>query len=218
VNSKLGPPSAGATGAYSPAGSVCFYRLIRFLSWTYLRLFHRLRVHGQKNAPSEGGLLVVANHASYLDIPAVAASFRRHVSFVARGTLTSSRLIAWVIRVCGGILVGPGESDRAALRAIGKRLDAGYAVAIFPEGTRTSDGRLGEFRGGALFAVKRSKVPLVPVGIRGSYASFSRHHKLPRPHTIRIAFGKPLAPGAPQATEHIREAIQQSLATLEGIR
>jgi 1-acyl-sn-glycerol-3-phosphate acyltransferase len=154
----------------------------------------------------------VANHASFLDIPILSASFRCHVTFVARNTLTESRFIAWVIRVCGGILIRPGEGDRTALRAIGERLRAGYAVAIFPEGTRTSDGRLGEFRGGAVFAAKRSGVALLPVGIRGSFEAFSRHHRIPRPRRIHITIGAPLDPGDPQASERLRGAIEQLLA------
>ena len=131
---------------------------------------------------------------------------------MARDTLTHSRFIAWVIEVCGGILIRTGESDRAALRAITERLDAGHAVAIFPEGTRTRDGRLAEFRGGALFSAKRSGVPILPVGIQGSFQAFSREHRIPRPFAIQCSIGQTLSPDTPDASKVIRETIEALLA------
>ena len=197
---------------WNPAGSKFWYRVIRRVVGIYLTVYNRLRVRGgNRDLPpelNEGGLLIVANHASFLDIPIVANSLSRHVSFVARDTLADSRFIAWVIEVCGGILIKRGGGDRAALRAISERLDAGYAVAIFPEGTRSKDGRLAEFRGGALFSAKRSKVPILPIGIRGSFEAFSRRHKLPRPHGIESHVGTAMAADDPQANERIREAIE----------
>jgi len=180
--------------------------------WIYLTLFHRLRVrngnHDLDPELNEGGLLLVANHASFLDIPIVANTLTRHITFVARDTLADSRFIGWVIRVCGGILIRRGEGDRAALRAIGERLDAGYAVAIFPEGTRCRDGRLAPFRGGAVFAARRSRVPILPIGIRGTYQAFSRHHKLPRIRPVEARVGAALSSDDPGAEERIRETLQ----------
>ena len=200
-------PPAGEKRPWAPSGSPFWYRVIRASVATYLRLYHRFRSSGRSHVPEEGGVLIVGNHASFIDIPIVAASVDRHVSFVARDTLADSRFIAWVIRVCGGITIRRGESDRGALRAICERLDAGYAVAIFPEGTRSRDGRVGEFRGGALFAARRSRVPIVPVGIRGSYEAFSRHHAFPRPRAIECRIGLPVEAEAPELLRERVEAL-----------
>lgn len=184
------------------------YRLGRFLVASYLCLFHRLRIEGAQHLPREGGALIVANHQSYLDIPAVAASTRRHVSFVARASLARSRFLAFVMRHSGVVLIQRGTADRAALRAMARHLELGDLVTVYPEGTRSPDGRLGEFRGGALLAARMAGVPIVPAGIRGTLEALHRDARRPalgRPVAVR--FGPAIDAAAPDALERARQAI-----------
>lgn len=183
------------------------YTTGRFLTGTCLRLYNRLQVEGSEHLPAEGGALIVANHASFLDIPTIASTTRRHVSFVARDSLAKSRFLAWVMRESGVVLLRRGAADRRALREMGDHLKAGDLVTVFPEGTRSTDGSLGEFRPGAAFAARQSRVPIVPAAILGSFAAYPRGCRFPRPAKIRVRYGAPIASDHPEALEQARAAI-----------
>lgn len=183
------------------------YRLARGLTGAWLRTYHRLRIEGEEHVPPHGGVLLVANHASYLDIPVVANSTRRHISFVARASLSRSRFVNFLLKYTGAVLVEPGKPDRQALRDMVEHLRLGDCVAIFPEGTRSLDGRVGDFRGGVTLAARQTGVPIVPMGISGSFAALSRRQLLPRPVRITVRFGQALDPADPEALERAREAV-----------
>ena len=166
------------------------YRAARLASWLELTLWHRLKVEGKQRLPSEGPFLLVCNHASFLDIPVISACFMdRHVCFLARESLTGSRFMRWLLHTTGSVLIRRNSADRAALNEMIAHLKAGDPVCVYPEGTRTSDGKLGEFLPGALFAAKRARVPIVPVAIHGTFQALSRHHAFPRPARVRVTFG-----------------------------
>jgi 1-acyl-sn-glycerol-3-phosphate acyltransferase len=157
--------------------------------------------------PPTGGVLLVANHSSALDIPLIAVATDRHVGFVARASLGRSRLMAWIMARCGAVLVRPGEPDRAALRAMVARLRGGDCLAIFPEGTRSSDGTLGEFRGGGVLAARRAGVPIVPVGISGAGGVWPVGARRPRLGRVCLRFGPALDSVAPGALADARHAV-----------
>ena len=185
------------------------YHFMRTISWLFAKLYCRHSVEGVEKIPKSGGVVIAGNHASHLDIPIASMSTSRHVSFVARDTLANSRVVAYVMRECGAVLVRRGSADTRALREMVEHLRAGDCVAIYPEGTRTLDGKLGELKGGALLAARMAKAPIVPMGIDGSYNVLSRHHKFPRPAKVRVRFGDPIDPNAPDAQERLREALMR---------
>jgi 1-acyl-sn-glycerol-3-phosphate acyltransferase len=187
------------------------YRASRGSTMVWLYVLHRLRVRGREHVPASGGALIVSNHQSFLDIPVIAAATRRHVSFVARDTLAETRWLAFVMRGCGAVLLKRGTADRKGLTAMIRHLELGDCVSIFPEGTRSTDGRLGEFHGGALVAARRTGVPIVPAAIRGAFEAFPRGARLPRPKRISIEFGAPVDPRAPDALELVRGRVQALL-------
>ena len=187
------------------------YRLCRGGSWAYLRLRHRMRVEGLEHIPSEGGALIVANHQSFLDIPLIAAAVPRHISFVARRSLADSALLGFVMRQTGAVLIQRGEPDRAALREMQEHLAAGDLLAIFPEGTRSADGRVGEFKAGAALAARKARVPLIPAAIRGSFDVWPRDRKRPGPGRMAVSFHPPVEANAPGALEEVRARILSSV-------
>ena len=191
-------------------GSRPVYRVGRFLLRTYLAL-HRLRVEGREHLPRAGGVLIVSNHQSFLDIPVLASAAPRHVAFVARASLAHSRFLAFIMREAGCVLIHPNTPDRAALEGMIAHLEGGDCVAVFPEGTRTPDGELGTFRGGAAVAARRAGVPILPAAIMGAFEAWPRDRSLPRPRGIRVRFGPPFAADVEEPMERARQVIAEMM-------
>lgn len=184
------------------------YRACSAGALTLCKGYFRLRVEGLANMPKEGGAVLAANHQSFLDILILGGCVPRHVAFVARDTLANWRWLAYVMRECGTVLVRRGTSDRRALRQMADHLEHGDMVVIYPEGTRTRDGSLQEFKGGALLAARMANVPIVPCGIRGAFEAWPRGRTVPWPKKIGVRFGAPIDSSLPDAQERVVAAVQ----------
>jgi len=135
---------------------------------TWLRLFTGWQVRGRENIPSQGPLLVVANHVNLVDVPLLGVSFGRKVIFMAKKELFHFRLVGHFIGGLGAFPVHRGQLDRKALRQAEQVLADGQALIMFPEGTRSRSGQLRHaFPGSALIAL-HSGAPILPVGIIGT--------------------------------------------------
>ena len=150
------------------------YRTCWTGAWLYTKLYHRLRVEGFENVPKEGGAVLASNHQSHLDILTIAACNRRHVAFVARDTLANWKWLAFTMRGCGAVLVQRNSSDRKALRAMAQHLERGDLVVIFPEGTRSPDGRMYRGRTGGMRVALPLGVPIIPAAVTGAHGSGPR--------------------------------------------
>jgi 1-acyl-sn-glycerol-3-phosphate acyltransferase len=192
------------------------YRLGRTLLVGYLGLWHRFRAEGVENLPARDGVLIVANHQSFLDIPILAVGAPRHVAFVARSTLARSRFLDWLMRESGCVLIRQNSPDRAALESMIGHLEQGDCVAVFPEGTRTRDGAMGKFRAGAAVAARRSGAPIVPAAIFGAFEALPRKRVIPRPVRVRVRFGPPIPSEGHDALEQARTVIERMLADGQG--
>jgi len=155
----------------SQAGLICHstltYSMTRFVTGLELALMHRCKYLDTHHIPAKEPALIVCNHQSFLDIPIIAnaAPGRRHVCFVARDSLANFKPMAFLLEQCGAVLIRRGAAERGALNEMIEHLKAGELVCVFPEGTRSTGGALGEFLPGAVFAAKRAQVPLIPAGI-----------------------------------------------------
>lgn len=177
--------------AYSPH----LYMFCRNSLLVMLKLINRLSIHGSENIPAKGGVLLVANHASFLDPPALGcAAMHRHVRFMARDTLFTNR---WFGRLLHGVAVVPISRERGDVSALKKALavlKAGDCLGFFPEGTRSPDGTLQPAKPGIGFIAAKAGVPVVPTYIDGSFKALARHHRWIRPYKIRVHVGKPIKP------------------------
>lgn len=154
----------------------------------------RIRVEGAVDAiPREGPVIVASNHSSNLD-PVVLGStlmpkLGRRLQWLGKKELFAWPVVGWIARNGGVHAVDRGSADIEAFRLARRILDEGHALFVFPEGTRSRDGALGEGRDGVAVLALRSGAPIVPVGIAGSYERWPRGQKLPHPGgrvTVRV--------------------------------
>ena len=150
-----------------------------------------LKVYGKENVPKTGGVLLVANHQSFLDPPLLGVQLRRKASFLAKSGLFVNPVFGWVIRNCNAFPVRQGEGDVGAVKETIRRLQEGHMLTVFPEGGRTEDGELQPILNGAALVVRKAGVPIVPVVVDGSFKAWPKHRKLWQRHPVRVLFGKP---------------------------
>ncbi len=200
------------------------FRITRFILRLLFRLFYRWQFVGVENVPAKGGLLVVPNHASFLDPLLVGSAITcRKTRFMAKRELFKIRPFAWFIGSLGAFPVSRGAADRLALRTIFELLAQGQSVLLFPEGTRTLDGRLGEVNRGSGFIALGGKAPILPIFIKGSYQLWPKGKLLPCLFgRITISFGTPIelrATDAPDGEKDVNawaaKRIRQELVKLE---
>ncbi len=137
--------------------------------------------------------MLVCNHVSFLDVFLLGIPLRRPLNYVARSTLFVSLLGAF-IRSVGGFPIQREGIGASGMKETLRRLKAGGVVALFPEGTRSPDGELGQLKPGIAALATRMGVPVVPAALAGLFESWPRTHLVPVPHPVRIHYGKPILP------------------------
>jgi 1-acyl-sn-glycerol-3-phosphate acyltransferase len=177
------------------------YRVSRWIAWCLCRLWFRARAVGLEHVPADGGVLLASNHASHLDPMLLGIFLPQPCHYVARQTLGRIPLVGRWMRAVGVLFIDRKAPGRVALGRAIDALRAGKTVGMFPEGTRSPDGRLQPFHNGVLLLLKKSDATVVPVGIRGSFSAFPKGAVLPRPRRCTVHYGRPrsaaevLAPG-----------------------
>ncbi len=153
---------------FSGVDAALLYHIGRLIVKLLLPLLTRYRVRGRDNIPSQGPLIVVANHFNLIDPPLLGFSLGRRASFMAKEELFRFKLLSCLMGSLGAFPVSKGRLDRKALHRAIQVLADGLVLVIFPEGMRSWSGRLrAAFPGVALIAL-RSGVPIIPVGITGT--------------------------------------------------
>jgi 1-acyl-sn-glycerol-3-phosphate acyltransferase len=232
------PPSTSATHAgkavYTAGNrldrpSPGFFGELRYwlyyVSWVVARsvfyVLFGLRLEGKKHVPKSGGFIVASNHQSLLDpiIVGIAVGPRRQLHYMARKTLFFPPL-SWLIRLYNAFPIERGGADFEALEAAEARVRAGLPVLVFPEGTRTCDGRLQRVRSGAARLALATGAPVVPCYIHGSFRAWPRGKKFLRPvRGMRVTLGEPIMPEGKADSKRDRDAfterLQNALAAME---
>ncbi len=149
-----------------------------------------LRAFGRENVPDEGPVLLLSNHQSYLDPIFCTVTLPREVDFVARDSLFKNRLFGAYIRSLSAFPVQRDQADVRAIKEIINRLKAGRAVILFPEGTRSADGRIEPIKGGFELIARRSGALTIPVVVDGAFEVWPRQQSLPNTGRIYVSYGK----------------------------
>lgn len=185
------------------------YRALRLLS-ALPRVYFRLRVEGAIHVPADGPCIIAANHASYLDPIVLWMACPRHVRYIVDREQYQRPLVHWVAVRAEAIPVENNPRDLGSLRRALLALKQGAMLGIFPEGGRSDDGSQKTGKPGAVLLALRAGVPLLPAGIVGAFAAYSRHHRLPRPKPVLVRFGEPVnlpeAWRGHAAKDHLEEA------------
>ncbi|HYO18703.1 MAG TPA: lysophospholipid acyltransferase family protein [Dermatophilaceae bacterium] len=190
------------------------------------RLIYRPVIEGRENIPRTGPVLLASNHRSFIDsiiIPLVAP---RRVVFLAKsdyftGTGIRGALMRWFFTAVGAVPISRGTAGaaREALKSAMEILDDGLAFGIYPEGTRSRDGRLYRGRTGVAWLALTAGCPVVPVGLQGTQDLQPVGSRIPRIRKVTIRFGEPLdfsylqgakpGPARREATDTVMAAIQK---------
>lgn len=211
------------TGALSRAIAWGFVRLLEPLA----RLAFHLRVEGREHLPAREQVVYVANHASFLDPFIMGAAMGP--AQVARtrwtgytGMAFANPVTRFLSRIARTLPVEPERGATAALALSAAAIRQGDSLAWFPEGRRTPDGRLHEFRPGVGRLLARFPLRVIPVHIAGSFAAMPTGKHWPHRVPITIRFGAPIDPRAlapdltaPDAPERLALALREAVAGLE---
>ena len=160
-----------------------------------------LRMQGERNMIHEGPALLVANHQSFFDPLIIGLCARRPLVYLARKTLFKNPIFAALIRSLNAVPIDQEGVGKEGIRVILEQLALGKAVVVFPEGERTTDGKMQALKPGVHLLIKRARAPIIPVGIAGAYDAWPRWRAYPIPAplflpaergTISVALGKPV--------------------------
>jgi 1-acyl-sn-glycerol-3-phosphate acyltransferase len=211
-----------------------FYAVLKFLVTRVALTMWRPRIEGKENLPLEGKVIIASNHLSFIDSVLIPLISPRRVAFLAKAEYwTTPGLRGWAMKSfhtgIGSVSVERGEA-RAAQAALDTALqvvDSGVAFGIYPEGTRSLDGRLYRARVGVGWLALKSGAPVVPVALIGTDKLLPKGAKFPRPARIVVRFGEPILasevgfPG-PVVAENARarravaDAVVESIGKMSG--
>jgi 1-acyl-sn-glycerol-3-phosphate acyltransferase len=209
---------------------VAQYQVSRIVAGPFLHMLGRPRIIGTENIPASGGAILAANHLSAIDSVYLPFMVARPVTFSAKSEYFSrggpaSRLFALYMRATNQLQIdrGAGRAAQATLEAALKRLQDGELFGIYPEGTRSPDGRLYRGRPGVGWLALKSGLPVIPVGMVGTRRILPPGSVMPRPGRVEVRIGKPLTFG-PEVTDQppakarreITEQVIEAIRELTG--
>lgn len=154
----------------------------------------RIRVHGVEQLQAGRAYVYVANHSSLIDTPALFASLPYQFKIMAKRSLFYVPFVGWHLWSSGNFPINRADARKTAksLKSVIDGVRDGKSLMVFPEGTRTADGRLQEFKHGAFRIAVRARVPVVPVVIRGTFELLPRTTLAPRPGRVDVFICAPI--------------------------
>lgn len=169
-----------------------WYQFIKTILWALCKVFFRLRLEGREHEPTRGPFIVAANHASAIDPPIVGIALKHQAAYMAKHELLHTPVLGPLLRSVGVFPVRRGEPDRKAIRRSLEVLDSGGVLVMFPEGTRSPDGRLQAPEPGAAMIALRTGAPVLPAVVINSHRILPKRARWPSLLQVTVRFGPPL--------------------------
>ncbi|MFA5292418.1 MAG: lysophospholipid acyltransferase family protein [Phycisphaerae bacterium] len=157
-------------------------------------MFFRIRFYGIENVPKRGGFLLLSNHQSFIDPMLVVTPINRVCAFAIRDSLFKVPISGWMLLTYTSISIRRGHADLAALKECIEKLKAGYGLVLYPEGTRTNDGKIAKIKPGFGLLARRASVPIIPVIIDGAFECWPKHNIMFSPGRVFVQYGRPIQP------------------------
>ncbi|WP_202695280.1 lysophospholipid acyltransferase family protein [Petrotoga sp. 8T1HF07.NaAc.6.1] len=189
----------------------------KVVSWfgkvTFKFLNSKISVHGEENIPQQGPYVVVANHQSLFDIPLI-LGYIYPTAFIAKKELSMIPILGNFIKRLGSIFIdrNNSKSGAIALKKFAKISQSGEIITIFPEGTRSLDGQVGEFKKGALLIPFRYNIKILPVTIDGTIKMSKKGSVFIKPSNVNLFIHEPVEPKLFASEGELRECLKSIIS------
>ncbi|MCM3599885.1 1-acyl-sn-glycerol-3-phosphate acyltransferase [Robertmurraya korlensis] len=177
----------------------------------------KVKVEGIENLP-EGAVVMISNHEGDFDIPTLLASIEKPFGFISKVEVKKVPILSTWMEIMNCVFIDRSDRRKSvqSIREAVKLLNEGHSIAIFPEGTRSKGGPVGEFKSGGFRLAKDAKVPIVPISISGTSDVFEKNGRLVKPASIQVR----ILPSVPstifdqkdmkEVSDYVREIIVNS--------
>jgi 1-acyl-sn-glycerol-3-phosphate acyltransferase len=200
-----------------------FYRFAQKTFRLFFMFYNRLEVNGMSNVPREGPMIVASNHASFVDPPLIGAVLPMRLRYLSKESLFRVPVLGFLIRTLGAVPVSREDSQRAGavMKLLLALLKEGESVLLFPEGSRTADGRLKPLEPGVAYLSVKTGIPVLPVYVKGAFEVWPRGRALPRPSKLKLSmspliYPDPDMPNERERREKLMRSLERELLAMEG--
>lgn len=181
------------------------YEICRAIVWAGVRFLYKVRITGKENVPLNGPVVIGSNHIHNFDPLVIGAHCPRYIHFMAKEELFKGSLLTRFLRYIGAFPIRRGQGDKGAMRHAIAVPANGQCLLVFPEGHRSKDGTVGTGMPGIALIARKSKCPVVPVAVIGSY-KFRRN--------LSVRYGEPFLPKENDTNEAFMETLMERIREL----